>query len=38
MNALPKAYVEVDGKPFGEKAADGKTVQWARKLTYSEVR
>ena len=38
VNALPKAYVEVDGAPYGEKSADGKTVQWTRKLTYTEVK
>lgn len=37
VNALAKAYVEVDGKPWGEKSADGK-VQWSRKFTYREVR
>ena len=38
VNALPKAYVEVDGKPYSEKSADGKAVQWSRKLTYTEVK
>ena len=38
VNALPKAYIEVDGKPYSEKSADGKTVQWSRKLTYTEVK
>jgi hypothetical protein len=38
VNALPKAYVEVDGVPYPEKSADGKTVQWSRKLTYTEVK
>ena len=38
VNALPKAYIEVDGKPYPEKSADGKTVQWSRKLTYTEVK
>jgi hypothetical protein len=38
VNALPKAYIEVDGAPYGEKSADGKTVQWTRKLTYAEVK
>lgn len=38
VNALPKAYVEVDGAVYGEKSADGKTVQWTRKLTYTEVK
>jgi transglutaminase-like putative cysteine protease len=38
VNALPKAYVEVDGVVFGEKSADGKTVQWTRKLTYTEAK
>jgi hypothetical protein len=38
VNALAKAYVEVDGAVYGEKSADGKTVQWARKLTYTEAR
>jgi hypothetical protein len=37
VNALPKAYVEVDGKPYGEKTADGK-VQWARKFSYRELK
>lgn len=31
VNALPKAWVELDGKPFSEK--DG----WTRKLTFREV-
>ena len=38
VNALAKAYVEVDGAPYGEKSADGKTVQWTRKLTYTDVK
>ena len=37
VNALAKAYVEVDGKPYGEKAADGK-VQWTRKFSYKEIK
>lgn len=36
VNALAKAYVEIDGQPAGEKAADGKTVIWTRKLTFTE--
>jgi len=36
VNALAKAYIEVDGVAYGEKAADGKTVQWTRKFTYTE--
>ncbi|MBI3270585.1 MAG: transglutaminase domain-containing protein [Planctomycetes bacterium] len=31
LNALPKAYVEVDGRPLPEKTG------WIRKLTYHEV-
>jgi len=31
VNALPKAYVEVDGKPLAEGAQG-----WVRKLTYTE--
>ena len=34
VNALAKAYVEVDGKPTGEKTGD--TVNWSRKLTFTE--
>ena len=34
VNALAKAYVEVDGKPTGEKSGD--TVNWSRKLTFVE--
>jgi transglutaminase-like putative cysteine protease len=30
VNALPKAYVEIDGKPAAEKTV------WTRKLTYKE--
>ena len=32
VNALPKAYVEVDGKPLAEGATG-----WTRKLTFTEV-
>lgn len=31
LNALPKAFVEVDGKPLAEKAG------WTRKLTFTEL-
>lgn len=31
INALPKAFVEVDGKPLAEKAG------WTRKLTFTEL-
>ena len=31
INALPKAYVEADGKALAEKEA------WTRKLTYREL-
>lgn len=31
INALPKAYVEIDGKPAAEKSA------WTRKLTYRQL-
>ncbi|MBK8179173.1 MAG: transglutaminase domain-containing protein [Planctomycetes bacterium] len=31
VNALPKAYVEIDGKPAAEKSA------WTRKLTYRQL-
>jgi transglutaminase-like putative cysteine protease len=34
VNALAKAYVEVDGKPTGERT--GETVNWSRKLTFTE--
>lgn len=34
VNALAKAYVEIDGKPAGEKSGD--TVNWSRKLTFTE--
>jgi transglutaminase-like putative cysteine protease len=34
VNALAKAYIEVDGKPTGEKSGD--TVNWSRKLTFTE--
>jgi transglutaminase-like putative cysteine protease len=34
VNALAKAYVEIDGKPAGEKTGD--TVNWSRKLTFTE--
>ncbi len=30
LNALPKAYIEVDGEPLAEKAG------WTRKLTFTE--
>ncbi|MCC6739786.1 MAG: transglutaminase domain-containing protein [Planctomycetia bacterium] len=36
VNALAKAYVEIDGQATGEKSADGKTVNWTRKLTFTE--
>lgn len=36
VNALAKAYIEVDGASLGEKSADGKTVNWTRKLTFTE--
>jgi transglutaminase-like putative cysteine protease len=32
VNALPKAYVEIDGKPL----AENKDTGWQRKLTYRE--
>ena len=32
VNALAKAYVEIDGKPLAEKEG------WARKLTFREVK
>lgn len=32
VNALPKAHVEVDGRPLAEKAG------WTRKLTFTEVK
>jgi transglutaminase-like putative cysteine protease len=35
VNALAKAYVEIDGAAVGEKSADGKTVNWTRKMTYT---
>ncbi|NUN47912.1 MAG: transglutaminase domain-containing protein [Candidatus Brocadiae bacterium] len=35
VNALAKAYVELDGVAAGEKSADG-TVIWSRKLTFTE--
>ncbi|MCS6861263.1 MAG: transglutaminase domain-containing protein [Abditibacteriales bacterium] len=34
VNAIPKAYVEIDGRV----AAEGATGNWVRKLTYSEVK
>ena len=34
VNALAKAYVEIDGKPTGEKSGD--VVNWSRKLTFTE--
>jgi transglutaminase-like putative cysteine protease len=34
VNALAKAYIEIDGKPVGEKSGD--TVNWSRKLTFTE--
>ena len=34
VNALAKAYVEIDGKPTGEKTGDA--VNWSRKLTFTE--
>ena len=34
VNALAKAYVEIDGKATGEKTGD--TVNWSRKLTFTE--
>jgi len=37
VNALFKAYVEIDGRPVGEKDADGK-VMWTRKFSYTEVK
>ncbi|MBL8842867.1 MAG: transglutaminase domain-containing protein [Planctomycetes bacterium] len=37
VNGMFKAYVEIDGKPYGEKSADGK-VQWTRKFSYREVK
>jgi hypothetical protein len=35
VNALPKAYIEIDGQPYAEKDKDGKA-QWVRKFTYTE--
>jgi len=35
VNALAKAYIEIDGQPYGEKDKDGKP-QWVRKFTYTE--
>ncbi|MBI1853196.1 MAG: transglutaminase domain-containing protein [Planctomycetes bacterium] len=32
LNALPKAYIEIDGKPAAEKTV------WTRKLTYKELK
>jgi hypothetical protein len=37
VNAMAKAYVEIDGKPCGEKSADGKP-QWTRKFSYNSVK
>jgi len=37
VNAMAKAYVEIDGKPYGEKSADGKQL-WTRKFTFKEVK
>jgi transglutaminase-like putative cysteine protease len=34
VNALAKAYIEIDGKATGEKTGD--TVNWSRKLTFTE--
>ncbi len=34
VNALAKAYIEIDGKPTGEKTGDA--VNWSRKLTFAE--
>lgn len=34
VNALAKAYVEIDGKTVGEKTGD--VVNWSRKLTFTE--
>jgi len=34
VNALAKAYIEIDGKPTGEKTGD--VVNWSRKLTFTE--
>lgn len=37
VNAMAKAYVEIDGKPYGEKNAEGKP-QWTRKFSYREIK
>jgi transglutaminase-like putative cysteine protease len=34
VNALAKAYIEIDGKSVGEKAGD--VLNWSRKLTFTE--
>ena len=37
VNGMFKAHVEIDGKPYGEKSADGKA-QWTRTFSYREVK